>query len=67
MSPPTKAAGVQDTQRRSSQNMARADRAGASVKPTFSVATGPRSSVTGASGTPIARAPTFESRLTPVG
>ena len=65
--PPTKAAGAQRTQRSSNQNMARAVRVGPSVDATFSVATGPKIHVTGASGMPMASTLVFDNRLMPPG
>jgi hypothetical protein len=65
--PPTSAAGVQCTQRRSNQNMARAEKAGPSVNATFKVATGPKSQVTGAKGMPMASTLVLASRLMPPG
>ena len=65
--PPKKAAGVQLTQRRSIQNIARAVAAGPRVDATFNAATGPNSHVTGASGIPRTRTLVFESMLMPVG
>jgi hypothetical protein len=66
-SPPTKAAGVQRTQRRRSQNMARAERAGPRVEATFMVATGPNNHVTGASTMPMAKTDVLERRSMPAG
>ena len=47
--------------------MASADRAGLSVRATFSVAIGPNTQVTGASTMPKPTSAVFASRFTPVG
>ena len=65
--PPTIAAGDQGAQRLSNQNIANAERVGPSVDATFKVATGPNTHVIGASGTPMASIPVFDSRLIPPG
>jgi hypothetical protein len=65
--PPIAAAGDHRTQRRRSQHIDSALRAGARVEATLRVATGPQIHVTGARGTPTASIPVLESRLRPVG
>jgi len=49
------------------QNIANAERVGPSVDATFKAATGPNTHVIGASGTPMASIPVFDSRLIPTG
>jgi hypothetical protein len=61
------AAGVQETHRRRSTNMASAESAGLRVRATFSVATGPKSQVTGANTRLNANSLVFARRFRPFG
>src|SRR5665213_1121052 len=61
------AAGVQDTQRRNSTNIARADRTGLRVRAKFNEAIGPNQMVIGERITPTATSPVLARRFTPVG